>query len=50
MEEVEAERQWRLEELWRQQEVEKGKDEDEDEPEVGPSKKQKYEEQVSDEV
>ena len=47
MEEVEAERKRRIEELWRIQEAEK---EDEDEPEAGPSKKRKYEERVSNKV
>ena len=44
MEEVEAERKWRLEELQRIQEVEKEDEEDKDEWEAGPRKKQKYKE------
>ena len=47
MEEVEVERKWKLKELQRIQEVEKEDEEDDDEPEAGPSKKRKYEEQVS---
>ena len=46
----EAERKWRIEELRRIQEADKEDEEDEDEPEVGPSKKRKYEEWVSNEV
>ena len=50
MEEVEAERKWRIEELRRIQEVEKEEEEDNDEPEAGPSKKRKNEERVSNKV
>ena len=50
MEEAEAERKWRIEELQRLQEADKEDKEDKDEPEAGPSKKRKYEERVSNKV
>ena len=50
MEEVEAERKQRIEELQRIEEAEKEEEEDDDEPEAGPSKKRKHKEWVSNKV